>query len=244
VLYSFASGVNHHGLTITNVNGRLMAEEVDLINYFKFFQCSANLDPLDKVMQLAAAWSQSMPENRIDILRFSDGLGMRVEAFILELAYLQDIKHVDITKLTRNELDKIYEGVHKAGKDTVIGKIITKFGNAAANSVSIEIEYGVGMGASIDVGRTKVGGEVTLKSSTTANLSSGITSNLRSFGFGINAGIGFVDVIDFGERFYVDEAPENKFEVTSSVGGSLYFGVGAGGKIRFNWLEFNALLFN
>jgi hypothetical protein len=143
------------------------------------------------VFALAAAWSQPMPENRIDILRFSDGIGMRTEAFILELAYLQDIKHVDITKLTRTELDKIYEDVHKAGQDTLIGKIINKFGNAAANSVSIKIEYGVGMGASIDVGRAKVGGEV-----------------------------------------------------TSSLGGSLYFGVGAGGKITFDWLEFNALLFN
>jgi hypothetical protein len=55
-----------------------------------------------------------MPENRIGVLGVGDGIhGMFYPEFVQQLAYLQDIKHVDITKLTRNELDKIYEEVHR-----------------------------------------------------------------------------------------------------------------------------------
>ena len=69
VLYSFASGTNDQGLKITNVGGKLMAEEADLIKYFKFFRCADDLNSVDKVLQLSAAWAQSMPEDRISIIR-------------------------------------------------------------------------------------------------------------------------------------------------------------------------------
>ena len=62
---------------------------------------------------------------------------------------------------------------------------------------------------------------------------------------GLNVGIGPFDVINAELRNYpYDPAPQNRAGVTSSLGGSIYFGVGAGARIKFDWLEFRELALN
>jgi RHS repeat-associated protein len=72
-----------------------------------------DISPLQDIKYLPdrvyVAWGRTNPETRIPILQL--GAGFYQEYFRIELAYMEH-KGIDVTKLSRSELDAIYEKVH------------------------------------------------------------------------------------------------------------------------------------